>query len=191
LAPVLAAREQATAAATSPTVQRPFVWDWKPADLLDSLDHISSGRNFARGREMFRVALCDRCHRLGGTGATIGPELTGCGNRFGRKDLLESVLAPSKVVDEKYRDTAFELADGKQVVGRITGDDGQSITIAVNPLDATQLVTVRHSEVAARTASLLSPMPTGLLNTLDKEEILDLLAYLIADGDEANSSFKQ
>lgn len=189
LAPILAAQEQAVAAANSPTIERPFVWDWKLGDLIDSLDHVSGGRDFARGREMFRAALCDRCHRLAGTGTTIGPELAGCGNRFGRKDLLESILAPSKVVDEKYRDTAFELADGKLVVGRVTGDDGQSLSIGTNPLDPTQLVTVQHGDIAARTTSLLSPMPTGLLNTLDKDEILDLLAYLIADGNEGHPLF--
>ncbi|HEV3343256.1 MAG TPA: hypothetical protein VG125_22990 [Pirellulales bacterium] len=129
--------------------------------------------------------MCDRCHRLAGRGATVGPELTACGNRFGRKDLLETILSPSKFVDEKYRDTAIELSSGQIVTGRITGDDGRSLTVATNPLEPAQVVKIEQSEIVARTSSLLSPMPSGLLNTLTKDEILDLLAYLVADGNES------
>jgi putative heme-binding domain-containing protein len=181
LAPLLSA-EQPTNAAPEPAIHRPFVWDWTLADLVDSLDELSTGRNFERGREMYRAAMCDRCHRLAGDGTALGPELTGCGNRFGRKDLLETILSPSKFVDEKYRPTAIELTDGKLVVGRVAGDDGELLTVATNPLDATQLIKVAHRDIESRTLSLLSPMPSGLLNTLSKDEILDLLAYLIANG---------
>ncbi|HET6883472.1 MAG TPA: heme-binding protein [Pirellulales bacterium] len=188
LAPLLAAENSADSA-PQPAIQRPFVWDWKLADLVDSLDQLSAGRNFDRGRDVYRAALCDRCHRLAGSGTTLGPDLTGCGNRFGRRDLLETVLSPSKFVDEKYRPTAIELTDGKLIVGRITGDDGKSLTVATNPLDSTQLVSVSHGDIESRTPSLLSPMPSGLLNTLSKDEILDLLAYLIADGLPDHPSF--
>lgn len=111
--------------------------------------------------------------------------MTACGNRFGRKDLLETILSPSKFVDEKYRDTAIELSSGQIVTGRITGDDGRSLTVATNPLEPAQVVKIEQSEIVARTSSLLSPMPSGLLNTLTKDEILDLLAYLVADGNES------
>ncbi|HVX12629.1 MAG TPA: hypothetical protein VHC22_15725 [Pirellulales bacterium] len=183
LSPLLAAKPQPVVPAP-PATPRPFVWDWQLADLGDSLDGLSAGRNFARGRDMYRAATCDRCHRLAGNGAAVGPELTGCGSRFGRKDLLETILTPSKFVDEKYRDAALELADGRVIVGRITHDDGESLTVATSPLDPTQVVKVARREVESRTASLVSPMPSGLLNSLSRDEILDLLAYLIADGNE-------
>jgi putative heme-binding domain-containing protein len=185
LAPLLAALEERAAVPQASLVPRPFVWDWKLADLSDALDQISANRDFVRGRELYSAALCDRCHRLAGRGASLGPELTACGNRFGRKDLLETILSPSKFVDEKYRDTSIELADGKVVTGRITGDDGRSLTVATNPLEPARVVKIEHGEIVSRTSSLLSPMPSGLLNTFTRDEILDLLAYLIADGEES------
>ncbi len=33
-------------------------------------------------------------------------------------------------------------------------------------------------------------MPTGVLNTLDKEQILDLLAYLLAGGNADDAAFQ-
>jgi putative heme-binding domain-containing protein len=190
LSPLLATlNQQAAAPSAAPNVQRPFVWDWTLADLTDSLEQLSAGRDFDRGRRLYSAALCDRCHRLAGRGTAVGPELTGSGNRFGRKDLLETILSPSKFVDEKYRDTALELADGKLMIGRVLGDDGQSLIMGTNPFDPKQVARIDHSAIASRSWSLLSPMPTGLLNTLSKEEIFDLLAYLIADGDETHATF--
>jgi hypothetical protein len=135
---------------------------------------LEAGRSERRAGSGFRqTRFCPR------------PELTACGNRFGRRDLLETILSPSKFVDEKYRDNSIELADGKVVTGRITGDDGRSLTVATNPLEPAHVVKIEHGEIVSRNSSLLSPMPSGLLNTLTKDEILDLLAYLIADGDES------
>jgi len=34
-------------------------------------------------------------------------------------------------------------------------------------------------------------MPVALLNTLDKEQILDLLAFVLADGKADNQAFQQ
>ena len=33
-------------------------------------------------------------------------------------------------------------------------------------------------------------MPDGLLNTMTKNEILDLLAYIISDGDPQHAAFR-
>jgi hypothetical protein len=78
-------------------------------DLVGSLEAIGKGRNFEQGKAMFAVALCSRCHRFGaGQGPTIGPDLSAVISRFGRKDLLESVLLPSKVIDDKYRNVVIE-----------------------------------------------------------------------------------
>jgi hypothetical protein len=33
-------------------------------------------------------------------------------------------------------------------------------------------------------------MPTGIINTLSEAQVLDLLAYLIADGDPEHATFR-
>lgn len=158
--------------------QRPFFRHWEMDDLEGSLDNLNSGRDLKRGREMFHVALCIRCHRLGGEGATFGPDLSAVGSRFGRRDLLEAILVPSKVIDDKYRATLIETSDGRTIAGLIVGGDAESVYVASNALDPTQVEKVKKADIEAQQPSLVSPMPTGLVDTLTKEELLDLLAYL-------------
>ena len=45
-------------------------------------------------------------------------------------------------------------------------------------------VVIPQSDVESRSLSTISNMPTGTLNTLELDQILDLLAYLAADGRE-------
>ena len=75
LAPLLV-DEPPAKEAIAPLAQRPFVRDWKLRDLAGSLDQVGQGRNLAAGKEVFAAATCNRCHRFGGSGAAIGPDLT-------------------------------------------------------------------------------------------------------------------
>ena len=45
------------------------------------------------------------------------------------------------------------------------------------------------ADIEEKTESKLSLMPEGLLVTLDKDEILDLLAYVMSAGDSQNAIF--
>jgi putative heme-binding domain-containing protein len=188
LAPLLAA---AAPDAAAPAEPRPFVREWQLADLQDSLDAVGGGRDFERGRALYTAALCIRCHRLGGKGAAVGPELTAVGNRFNRRDLLESILAPSKAVDEKYRNLLIETEQGQVITGRLVGGDDHTLAIATDPLQPAQVRRVAKTDIAHQTTSPTSPMPAGLLNTLTQEEILDLLAYLQAGGNRQHPNFSR
>ena len=45
---------------------------------------------------------CIQCHRVEGRGGSVGPDLSSAGNRFGRRELLESIIEPQKVVSDQY-----------------------------------------------------------------------------------------
>jgi putative heme-binding domain-containing protein len=138
LAEFFAALKRSSSAAAATTSQRPFVRDWKLEELVDLLGELDRGRNYQRGREMAAAAQCASCHRVAGAGTAIGPDLAGAGRRFGRRDLLETILAPSKFVDEKYRNEVLELADGTVIVGRVTGGDEATLFVLANPLEHRQ-----------------------------------------------------
>lgn len=53
-----------------------------------------------------------------------------------------------------------------------------------------QLETSRPVRHPVHKASALSLMPAALLNSLDKEQVLDLLAYILADGSADHAAFK-
>ena len=51
-------------------------------------------------------------------GHFVGPDLTSVSRRFTRRDLLMSVLNPSLVVSEKYRNVQIITNDGRTITGR-------------------------------------------------------------------------
>ena len=125
---------------------------------------------------------------MGNDGGVVGPDLTEVSKRFDRRAILESVLLPSKVIDEKYRSTDFNLEDGSMVSGQLAREDERNLYIRTALLtDETAMVP--KAKLKSTTASAVSPMPGGLLDALTKEEILDLLAYVESGGDPNYSAF--
>ncbi len=169
---------------------RAFVKDWKTADIAESLHLVSQGRNFKRGKEAFAAAQCYVCHRFGNEGGSIGPEMTTVSTRFTRRDILESILEPSKVVSEQYQGTDFTLKDGGEVSGRIIEENEQRYIVLTNPL-ANGRTEVRKSDVAKRTPARMSTMPEGLASVLTKTEILDMIAFIESAGKESSPLFQK
>ena len=163
-----------------PQEDRPLVqrWTMTDFDLLPSL----AGRDLERGKKMFAVGRCVACHRVGASGAPVGPDLSAISARFTPRDVLRAVLEPSRVVAEKYRSETFVLNDGRTVSGRVMPGDYRAATlrVAIDPLDPSKLVEFPKAIVELHQLSPVSPMPEGLVDTLTKDEILDLLAYLQA-----------
>jgi len=162
-------------------VQQKFVRDWKIEDLLPRLEQINRGRSFEAGSAAFRQTGCNQCHRFAGEGGNVGPDLSGVGHRLSPRDLLESLLLPSKVIAQGYATTEIELKSGDVINGRIEREDEQ--VLVIRSLSATEeAVTLRKKEIRHRTLSSTSNMPSAILNTLEETQILDLMAYLISDG---------
>jgi putative heme-binding domain-containing protein len=119
-----------------------------------------------------------------------GPDLTAVGSRFDRRALLESIVEPSKSVAEVYRNLTIVTKASAIFEGRVVGEDGRSVTLAVNPVDSDHRRRIAKADIESQRVSDLSPMPEGLLNTLTREEILDLLAWVESGGDANHPSFK-
>ncbi len=168
---------------------RPLVRRWKMEDLAD-VAGAAHGRSFASARQALAAAACLSCHRIGDEGSSIGPDLTNVGRRFDARTVLESILTPSKVIDPKYRSATYELDSGQVVTGRAVSVNRDELVIETDPLAETT-VKVRRSTIVESYPSTVSPMPEGLLDTLSKDEILDLVAYLIAGGNSNDALFKK
>ena len=93
------------------------------------------------------------------------------------------MIHPSRVIDEKYRDTRILTTDGEVVVGQLAGGDEEQLYFSTSPFAPAQITRIRRDSIETRQASRsVSPMPTGLLNTLTEEEILDLMAWVESGG---------
>jgi putative heme-binding domain-containing protein len=173
--------------ATAP--QRTLVREWKMEDLVSAIGQASNGRSFERGKEAYTVAQCAACHRFGDAGGPTGPDLTAIASRFSRRDILKSIVEPSKVLSEQFQNTIFRTKDGDDITGRVIEDGESNLVVETDPLTQKR-VTIKKADIASRTASKLSPMPEGLVNVLNREEILDLLAYLESAGNKSHAAFK-
>ena len=156
---------------------------WKLEDLTPDLEKIQPGGGTTAGKELFTQLACRQCHRIADEGAAYGPDLTEVFMRWkgDRASVLQQILEPSKVIEERYRSIIFGLKDGEDVTGMVLKEDAESLTIQTGPAD-TLIQTLKKSDILSRRPQASSVMPVGLLNTLSKEQILDLLAYLEAGG---------
>ena len=188
--PILNAPAPATTVVKN-TKPRQFVRNWQMADLLPVVAESTKGRNFDRGRETFAAAQCFACHRFAGEGGSTGPDLTGVGNRFSPQDTLESIVHPSKVISDQYASTEVITKDRNLYAGFIEQEDAQKLVVRTNPLNPNSKVTVPKDKVAKRRLSKLSPMPQGLIDILNQDEILDLIAYVRSGGNKNDKAFAQ
>lgn len=164
--------------------------EWKLADLAEDVGHLEHRSNsFDVGEKLFSVASCVGCHKMNGKGANVGPDLTKLDPKYSSTDVLEHILDPSKKIDEKYQSNLFVLMSGKIVTGLIVKEDADSIQVVDNPTAPDKIRTIAKSDIDEREASKISIMPQGVLNKLTREEILDLLAYVVSNGDKKSELF--
>ena len=169
---LLAPAEASVVATSAPLVQQ-----WSMEQLEAELSRTGHEPSWQAGRAALAKAACIICHRVGEQGNSTGPDLTHVGKRFDQRALLESIVEPSKVIDEKYRLQRYLLASGEVVTGRPVSVSASTLTIQTESLPS-QTVQIQREEIEQTSPAQLSPMPAGLLNVLTLDEILDLLTYL-------------
>jgi len=98
-----------------------------------------------------------------------------------RQALVRELVEPSHAIEDKYRAHLLTLADGRQLAGIIVSETPQNLRIAANPALPDEVREIPRSRIEERRVSDVSLMPKGLLDTLTREEIEDLLAFLRRD----------
>jgi putative heme-binding domain-containing protein len=171
---------------------RAFVQAWNVADFDDVISVGLEGyRSYQNGRRMFGAASCFACHQFNQEGGAIGPDLTSVRGKFSPRDLLESITDPGKEISDQYGQMIFEMKDGSVVTGRIMNLAGGNVQVNTNMMNPDEITSVDHKRLESMKDSPVSMMPPGLLNTLSKDDILDLLAYLLSGGNESDPLFAQ
>jgi putative heme-binding domain-containing protein len=166
--------------------------NWTIDEVLAKAEgQLNRGRDFKNGERTYAAARCIVCHRFAGDGGATGPDLTQLAGRFNLKDLTESILDPGKVVSDQYRATTVVTTTGKVYTGRVVNETDQAVTMLVDPEDASKVVDIPRGEIDAMQPAAASLMPADLLKTLNEEEVLDLLAYLLSRGDPGHPMFRR
>ena len=86
------------------------------------------GGNLSNGRLVFE-RVCLNCHKVGGQGADLGPNMTQVGTRLPPLKLVESIIDPNAEVDPKYLSTLVVTDDGKSITGLLVSETEQELVI--------------------------------------------------------------
>jgi len=164
--------------------EQPKITEWKLEDFTSDLSNATVGRNLENGKKLFTQMACGQCHKLGKEGYTYGPELTGVLDRYkgDRASVLQQILEPSKIIEDRYRNVSFDLKGGEPIAGMVLRENEKTVTIQAGPSDSL-VQTLNKSEILERKPQPYSLMPAGLLNNLSKDQIFDLFAYVLSGGD--------
>lgn len=117
---------------------------------------------------------CQRCHKLGGVGGEVGPELTGIGRTRGREYVLTSILHPNQDIAPGYENVVLTRVDGGTVAGTLKSETATDLVVDTGE-DGLQ--TVPRAKVRSRQRGL-SAMVEGLADLMTLEELRDVLAAL-------------
>ena len=133
--------------------------------------------NASNGRSIFTgKGNCTSCHRVDGSGARTGPDLSDIGRLRHSTDIEKSIVDPDFYILPSNRFVRVVTRDGAAMTGRLLNQD----TFTVQILDAKeQLQSLQRANIRELTFIDKSSMPS-YRDKLSSQEITDLVAYLVS-----------
>jgi putative membrane-bound dehydrogenase-like protein len=128
-----------------------------------------------RGKAVFKRD-CSACHRLEEVGYDLGLPLLAIRNR-GREGILIHVLDPNREVNPAYANYIAITIDGRSITGMIAAETATSITLSRGE---GQTETVLRKNIDEMVNTGLSLMAEGLEKQLSKQDMADVIEYLMA-----------
>ncbi len=159
-------------------------WKWSDTFAAEILTDVRKGGDPAAGEQVYRRAAlqCVACHAIGTAGGLVGPNLISLGSASQLDYILESLIEPSAKLKEGYSTLTILTDDGRVTSGIAIGRDEETLQLRL--ADGAE-VTLRTDTIEEESPGK-SLMPAGLLDSLTKSELVDLVAFLAALGRDPN-----
>jgi putative heme-binding domain-containing protein len=130
--------------------------------------------NVAHGKKVFDDN-CAKCHMPRKMGGRVGPDLSGINNKT-KEELLTSILNPSYAIEPRFVNYMVTTREGQMYDGVIANETPGSVTLRGGSEEGDQ--TILRSHIADIRASSISLMPEGLEDSMNRQDISDVIAYL-------------
>jgi putative heme-binding domain-containing protein len=142
---------------------------------------VKTSGDAAKGKTVFHAPLsgCVACHKIGGQGGIVGPELDAVGRGVPVELLIEAVVWPNRQIKEGYVATTLTLKDGRKLQGYKVSEAGGEMQLRELASGQTSRFTPAQIAEKQEAGSL---MPEGLIMNMTREELRDLVAYLAGLG---------
>jgi putative membrane-bound dehydrogenase-like protein len=149
------------------------------AELESLLASLPGDGDIRRGQRVFQSAraACSSCHLIGFLGGDLGPELSSVGIIRSQRDLLEAIVFPSASFVQSYESVVLTKTDGSALTGILKDEGRDELLLAAGP---GVNIPVSREDVASIDPSAVSLMPVGMHSVLSKQELADLLSFLMS-----------
>jgi putative membrane-bound dehydrogenase-like protein len=127
-----------------------------------------------RGKKLFDDN-CAKCHMPRKQGGRVGPDLSGINNKT-KDELITSILNPSYAIEPRFVNYVVTTTDGRMFDGVIANETPGAITLRGGSEEGDE--TILRKNIAEIRASSVSLMPEDLEQSLTKQGLADVIAYL-------------
>ncbi|MEZ6068563.1 MAG: discoidin domain-containing protein [Planctomycetaceae bacterium] len=156
-----------------PTPIGPTIKELPVAEVLAAA--VAAQGDVEQGKFLFEKLSCNKCHTVSKGEALRGPYLPQVAKTYKRDQLAEAVLDPNKTLAQGFVTQLFVLDDGTQVIGFVTAEDAEKVTIRDKEAKETVIPVDR---IETRVKQQVSMMPEGLLKDNTVGDLSSLLDYL-------------
>lgn len=155
--------------------------DMKPEEKAQLIEDAIATGNYYRGQQIYRKSelLCAACHRINKMGGLSGPDLSTIGSFMTPPAILDAILHPNNDIKQGFETVLLTKNNGEIISGLL---DRKTHNATLIRLANNEIIEVPAAEIAKIDVSPISLMPTGLTRNLHKDELKDLLAYLMSLG---------
>ena len=155
----------------------PFAGITEKEEVARVIPEIAGGDWFA-GREVFRgKAACSTCHVIRGIGAQVGPDLSNLIHRD-YASVLKDIIEPSATINPDAIGYVVTLNDGEEITGTRLGETAGELQIAQA---GGKVVTLAKNSIAKSEPMRISLMPAEMDKALTKDELRDLMTFLLTE----------
>ena len=120
--------------------------------------------------------FCFTCHKAGDVGIDFGPALTEIGDKLAREAMYLSIIEPNQAISFGFEGYSVKTKTGLTLIGYITSESANELVMKV-PGGVT--VTTNKSDIISKVPINGSLMPEGLVASMSKQELVDLVEYLM------------
>ena len=120
---------------------------------------------------------CSSCHQVNNSGINFGPDLSEIGAKFAKDGLYENILHPDAGIAFGYDGYLIKTKDGGQLLGYIANETKEDISLKMTGGIVTK---IKKEDIISKKSYGHSLMPTGLLNGMKQQDVVDLIEYLSA-----------
>jgi putative heme-binding domain-containing protein len=151
-----------------------------PVEAAPAIPELAAQRGDAyRGAGVFgrETVGCFKCHQVNGKGTDFGPNLSEIGTKLAREALFTAILEPSAGISLGYEAWQLELRNGDDPYGLIASETADEVALKTQGGLVTRY---KKADIVRRARQTVSIMPTGLHQAMTRQELVDLVEYLVS-----------